>query len=545
MMHDVMFADDVGRFANRPYGGSPTRRCADAAGHGAPCPYGGSPTRRYADAPGRFTNRPYGDTVPGSPVPRLSGSPFPTLSPSHPLTLLFFIAIAWIAPAIAQIPGTDLRTERALIEYGQRPAVSHNHTTADSLFFAGRDTSRHIGLDVVGAWRSGLVDYHDIWRDESHFLIAPYGFGRFHEDVTFKVRLHMENNKEELADPNRRYWGDEFSGMRGGVEIASMTLRKGPFEIRAGRDYHLPAVPEYEGLLFSNHQYAYDQLHWRYANEWVSFGAYYLDLNDYRAGDELTMRHLNGHYVRVNLPGNGWASMNEVVIYGGLNRQPNWFLLNPFVPYYIYSQNQRTFESNSILSWEVYYDWSRFYGHLELVLDDFQIDEEDPADLEPTEWGMNLTLGVRDVVVSGLNASINHTLVSNRTFNAPIKDYEKYLYRNLPIGHVAGNNFWELKSALTYVDPERATVRVMAIYREFGDEALYGPFNTDFLNFTVEEGYSEPFPFGRVRSQFGVTANAFVTLVRGLSLNGKLGWWGKQGGLPESTAFRLGAIWSW
>ena len=37
---------------------------------------------------------------------------------------------------------------------------------------------------------------------------------------------------------------------------------------------------------------------------------------------------------------------------------------------------------------------------------------------------------------------------------------------------------------------------------------MQGEFNEDFLNFTVEEGYSEPFPFGIVerRWQYGLSA---------------------------------------
>ena len=72
---------------------------------------------------------------------------------------------------------------------------------------------------------------------------------------------------------------------------------------------------------------------------------------------------------------------------------------------------------------------------------------------------------------------------------------EKYIYENLPMGHTLGNNFWEVKSTVSYRTMNKFIGEITGFYREYGEEALYSPFNEDFKYFTIEEGYSEPFPY--------------------------------------------------
>ena len=97
------------------------------------------------------------------------------------------------------------------------------------------------------------------------------------------------------------------------------------------------------------------------------------------------MRHLSGRRINYNFK-NGYFALNEVSVYGGQEKNINFSLLNPFNISYIYQLNNNFF-LNSILSLEYFFDNDNFSLFFEFILDDFQIEKEDPADLEPTEFG--------------------------------------------------------------------------------------------------------------------------------------------------------------
>ncbi|MHA1887515.1 MAG: hypothetical protein ACTSX0_05790 [Promethearchaeota archaeon] len=341
-------------------------------------------------------------------------------------------------------------------------------------------------------------------------------------------------------DSNKTYWSDEFAGMRGGVEIAVLNYSYDNFSVKFGRDYFIPGFTLYENLLFSKYNYAYDQLKLAYRNKYLEISTYYLDLNDITYNGTLFQRHLNGHRLSFNLFDKGYLAVNEVILYGGEGRQMNFMLLNPFLPFYVYQKNVRNFESNSLISLEFFYQHKNLFFFSEFLLDDFQIDKEVPGDLEPNEFGYNLTVGIKEILPH-LNWSFNHTKVSNRTYNAPIKDYEKYIYKNYPIGHFSGNNFWELKSTVGYYT-DKLMGEMKFYYREFGNEALYGEFNKDYLNYTVGQGYKEDFPFGEKRKQFGVETNHFYNLTKNIIFNFRFSYWFKKAFIKENFNYGINLV---
>ncbi len=190
------------------------------------------------------------------------------------------------------------------------------------------------------------------------------------------------------------------------------------------------------------------------------------------------------------------------------------------------------------MSIEIYFPWRDYFLFAEFLIDDFQVDKEAPGDLEPTEWGINLTVG-KNNLLDNLHWKANYTRVANRTFNAPIQDYEKYLYKLYPIGHFLGNNFWELKSTLTYDPTDDWSTALQASYLETGEEALYGPFNTDFMNYTVEQGYVESFPFGPIQKQSGLIWSAEYKGIPDLHISTQAAYWLTNDLLDNDFSFRL------
>ena len=94
--------------------------------------------------------------------------------------------------------------------------------------------------------------------------------------------------------------------------------------------------------------------------------------------------------------------------------------------------------------------------------------------------------------------------ISNRTFNAPLFNYEKFINKNFPISHILGNNFW------TYSFNYGTKIKDFHLFfvinfLEKGEDALYSDFNTDYLNYSIDQGYEEDFPFGKLNSYKSVS----------------------------------------
>ncbi|HEM49323.1 MAG TPA: hypothetical protein ENO27_03835, partial [Caldithrix sp.] len=396
------------------------------------------------------------------------------------LTLIGFVQLT------AQI-NSNAFLEKDINQIFQSPeAVDSSYLTQMEFILSDPDNKILYGLDIFGAFKNSAVSPYQVYNDRFHYLVSPFGHYKFNDQVTLDVRGNIENKKDDLVYAERAYWSDELAGHYGGFEIAKITYNSDHFFVKYGRDYFLQGKYFYENLLFSKYNYPYDQLVYGLKNDYFELSSYYLSLNSLRENNDINIRHLNGHRLSVNLQ-IGYLAFNEVILYGGENRQINLALFNPLLIYYSYQKNARNFESNSLVSAELYLYYRDYFFFGEFLLDDFQIDKDVPDDLEPTEWGMNVTIG-KNKLIENLNWKLNYTRVANRTYNAPIKDYEKFVYKNYPIGHFFGNNFWEIKSSLTYIPSEKLWMELTLSHLEYGDEALYSPFNKDYLNYTVEEG---------------------------------------------------------
>ena len=402
------------------------------------------------------------------------------------------------------------------------------------------DTSAKLiyGFDLTSVYQNSALTPYQAYNDPVHYLVSPFGHLKFSNHIMMDVRGNIENKKTDLVYEQRPFWSDELAGHRGGFEVAKITYDSDNFFVKFGRDYFLQGNYFYENLLFSRYNYPYDQLYFGFKNDYFELSSYYLALNSLREGGSVYLRHLNGHRLSINLK-IGYLAFNEVILYGGENRQMNIVLLNPLIIYYSYQKNNKNFESNSLVSAELYLNYHKYFIYGEFLLDDFQIDNKVPGDLEPTEWGMNVTLG-KNSIINDFNGKINYTRVANRTYNAPLKDYEKYLYKNYPIGHFLGNNFWELQASLAYVPNNISSIEIQFSHIEFGKESLYGPFNTDYLNYTVEQGYSESFPFGSVDVLTGMQVSGWLSLFKNLLFKANMNYWFDNQSLEKDFTYSVG-----
>ena len=328
----------------------------------------------------------------------------------------------------------------------------------------------------------------------------------------------VENVKYYPLNENISYWKYDFSSISGDIYAGYLKYYNQNVFIKFGRDdFHL-GHKSFDRILFSNYSYPYDQLLVNFNSNNFNLYSFYLLLNNHPLNSDST-RHINGHRVEY-IYDNGYISINEIALYGGYEQSANIALFNPLLIYYLY-QNYNKFNSNIIYSVEWQHRIGKTNLFFEFVLDDIQFDRNVPADLEPPEYGVLFELN--SPFNKKYEIKFNILKISNRTFNAPVFSYEKFINNSIPISHPSGNNFWKSTLGISGTI-DKLSFNTEYIYIEKGEDALYGNFNKDYLNYTIDEGYSEDFPFGKVEVMHGPIVDLNYLLSEHISLGTSLSY---------------------
>lgn len=396
------------------------------------------------------------------------------------------------------------------------------------------------GLELWFSGQNNAVLPEDLYDDSGYWGFSPR-FDIYIEDfLRIELRGRGQSARNELLDSNRSYTGyKDFRGLQGDVEISDIQYQGKYLRAALGKNYLSISKLKTPHLLFSRDIRPVERLMWGIGTDWVDIEAGLLFLDNMKIGANPSQRYLNYHRLLIGNPFKAYVAVSEALVYGGPHRQPDYLLLNPFNLYHFYSLNTNLgsgFNTLGTLEWGFY--MNGFFTEGQFLIDDFQVDNEVPGDLEPNELGISLTGGWKESE-NPVSVWTNFTMIRNRTYNAPVFDEEKYLYKNLPLGHWWGNNFWSVQLTGEY-QHKKISADLTWMYREYGDEALYGEFNKDFLNYTVEEGYDEPFPFGAIHKQHGIYGNAAYLFKNWLLINGSVSYWFHPGEMPDNFGVRLG-----
>ena len=400
-----------------------------------------------------------------------------------------------------------------------------------------KDSSNFIkvGLAADAFIQNSAIDYSWNYNDYFNYTAVPYIYGRRTKELTFYVSFMVQNAKTDIIDSHKTYLGESQIGLWGDFEIAKIDYKTEHFHIKFGRDYFMPGMNFHESMMFSQHQYPYDQIVLSYKNKLLEISSYYLRLNDMNYEGEQYLRHLNGHRLSMNLFDKGYIALNEYILYQGVNRPINPALFNPFMIYYLYQRNKNIRGTNSMMSLDLFYHINRLFIHGEIIMDDFMTEREVYSDLEPNKFGYNFTFGIKNVI-PGLSWNINYTQIRNRVYATGNGNYTEYfVYENLPMGYTLGSNLWDIKSNITYLR-EKYTGELEFVYRQSGDDVVYSEYNTDHYQGhnakdPLEPGakWNEPIPYvsdGSDPSIFwGFKVNNYYQLLDYFGLNLKASYW--------------------
>ncbi|MFQ5627795.1 MAG: capsule assembly Wzi family protein [bacterium] len=317
--------------------------------------------------------------------------------------------------------------------------------------------------------------------------------------------IHNVVKLDETLRDDPTYTGKKWRGFAAITEQAYAHLQFDRFSLKFGRDYVRWGRGEDATLLISDESLPFDHLQLQFRTKLLQLTYFAAKLDPFALPASRTdviapqvERYLSGgrldfHFFNKALQ----IGLSQAVLYA---KQGSFelYYLNPFLIYHGEVINNGGI-ANSFGSFDfLFYPKSgiAFYG--ELLIDDFQVEKASVVDLEPGEYGY--ILGGRFADFAGLNGvttGIEYAKVKNRTYNAP-ELFEQFTHRNKPIGHFLGNDFDRWLLQIRKYIGKQLRVQLQVDLRRHGEGSITAPWDTPWLNSTLNEGYSEPFPTGVV-----------------------------------------------
>lgn len=371
------------------------------------------------------------------------------------------------------------------------------------------------------AFKIGLAGQWDVTKqkssNENSFMLHPNAVITWNEMVTLQANMRI-SNQEDTAFPTKK-----FAGMYARNEQSALSVHGDWFGLKLGRDYLQFGAGHTGQLLFSAHSNPFDMYHVRLGSSKLHFSFFGMVLDPFHNpvtikngkteihSGKTAQRYINGHRLSFTLNEKWRFALSEVIIYGGFEKDFELGLINPLNFYYAYNLNTKGFTGNVLYNfeWDAYLlpglEW---YG--EVLIDDIQVEKKVPGDLEPNELAIQTGVKWQNPFNLGaLLTTLEYVQVRNRTYNVESLSWEKFLHRNRTIGYALGNNlenwYFEIKQ---WVLPQLYYSLSFSHLRA-GEGSVQGAFNTDYKNYTVEEGYDEPFPFGVIEKDTQLGLNLY------------------------------------
>jgi len=374
-----------------------------------------------------------------------------------------------------------------------------------------------------------LIIQSGIWVDEQVWYDKHET--RFYTQLRSQVGLSLKNNlyfyngllldQSLLADST--YIGEKWRGFAAYTEQAylrftthDLRIKNSDFQFTIGRDFLNWGTGKTGRLLFSDHAQPLDMLSVSLRYKGLQFIALAADLDHWMLADSLVQkyhaakanRYLSAHRLIVNLKNKLYFGLTEALLYGGPNS--NWELKyhNPLLYYHGELLNGGGYDGNGFLYFDFdWYPWQNWEFYGEILIDDFQLEKTVSGDLEPNETG--LILGFQHSNWFGFHGSLlglEYVRVANRTYNSGF-EWEKFLHFNRPIGYYLGNNFDRWNLMAQYLPIKGLQVGVKLDYIRNGEGSILDQWDTPWVNYSVSDGYDEPFPFGVVEKSFIASLN--------------------------------------
>lgn len=354
----------------------------------------------------------------------------------------------------------------------------------------------HLRGDLVQLPDSG-TKYKGIYRTRISASLGPH------------VTVYNGANFDQYKVDDSTYVGKKWRGAAGFSEQAYLSASFSRFRVKFGRDFLRWGAGRSGTLLFSDVCRPLDQVLGSADIGPFRFSFVASALDDWRLspawadslGHGAARRYLSAHRIDASFfNGRLQVGASELMIYGGVHRPMDFVYLNPFLIFHGAQMNQKDQVNTAGCLDLLFYPASDLKLYGSLLIDDIQVEKTGPGDLEPNEMGWILGAQVSDPFqASGLSLFAEFARVTNRTYKTPT-EWETYVFRNEPIGYPLGHDFdtWDVGMS-QWIGADFFGELIFSRTRK-GEGSLFTPWDAPWFEYSVEEGYSEPYLTGTVET---------------------------------------------
>ncbi len=342
-------------------------------------------------------------------------------------------------------------------------------------------------LDAAVADRSWR--YHGRQRLELAYRPRPW--------LTVYNSMLVDNRLDE----DSRYLGIRQGGLASYTERAALRLQHHGFTATLGRDYLRFGPGLDASLLISEHSRPLDQIALTYEHRWLRYDvvAAALDATAYaqEGAPPRQNRYLALHHLQIRPSERLYIGISEAMLYSSSTMELNY--LNPVLAYYGEVTNGPV-GGNCMGSLHVAAMPVRSLTlYADLLIDDIQLEQNGPGDLEPAEYGLMAGFRWADPFhLAGCDLYGEYTRITNRTYNGQGGPWEKWLHRNEPLAHFLGNDFDRWLAGFSWWPRPALRAALLADLRRRGEGRIEKAFDTPWMETPLGQAYSEPFPTGIV-----------------------------------------------
>ncbi|NQT23982.1 hypothetical protein HQ585_01370 [candidate division KSB1 bacterium] len=341
------------------------------------------------------------------------------------------------------------------------------------------------------------VKYKGIYRTRISASIGPH------------VTVYNGSNFDQYKVDDSTYVGKKWRGVVGFSEQAYLSSSFGRFRLKFGRDFLRWGAGRNGTLLFSDVCRPLDQFLGSADIGPFRFSFVASALDDWKLspgwadslGTASARRYLSAHRIDASfLNGKLQLAASELMIYGGIHRPMDFVYLNPFLIFHGAQMNKKDQVNTAGCLDLLFYPSPDLKMYGSLLIDDIQVEKTGPGDLEPNEMGWILGGSWADPFqTSGLSFFGEFARVTNRTYKTPT-EWEAFVFRNEPIGYPLGHDFDTWDVGLSQWFGSDFFGEVIFSRTRKGEGSLFTSWDAPWFEYTVEEGYSEPYITGIVET---------------------------------------------
>lgn len=325
--------------------------------------------------------------------------------------------------------------------------------------------------------------------------------------VSHNIFAYAGVNFDQYDYYDSDYLGYKWRGVVGYEEQAYINITWDRLQFKLGRDFLEWGIGKSGSLLLSNTYRPFDQLFvsTNFGPFKFSFLAAELDQKTIRDKDLVYReyrRFLSGHRLDASFWGGRiQAAISEIIVYGQTNGGFNTVYLNPLIFYH--GEKKNGAGDNNVLPAVdlLVYPLKNWKLYSSILIDDIQLEKTEPGDLEPNEIGIVFgTAYAEPFQISGLSLDLEYVRIANRTYKTS-HPQEIYTHRNEPMGHPLGNDFDHWLLGCSYWLKNNLWLNLKYAHTRNGEGGLFTPWDQPWMNLTLEQGYSEPFPTGVIEQR--------------------------------------------